>query len=1025
MAGRNEREEGAVVTFEEVVDQALAMLQRRGRVAYRLLKRQFNLDDESLEDLREALLYAHPVVDDGRGLLWSGAPATPDPDAQRGAEVESRVHALLPEVRALLQRDRRVTYRRLTYIFSLDQRLLEDVRRELLFQQVVRDEQGEGLVWTGEAPPVLPPAVALPTRPLPITEADTRTNGSPAAPEAMDTDVPNDTSAGPPEPMRHAPEAERRQVTVLFCDLVDSTKLSQQLDAEDYRAVVRAYQAAAATALQPWDGYVAQYLGDGLLVYFGWPTAHEDAAVRAVHASLALLAALEPFNTTQLAPRYGVRVQVRLGVHTGLAVIGEMGGGDRYEQLAMGDTPNIAARLQGLAAPDTVVLSAVTARLVQRRFALEPLGTHQLKGVIEPMLVFRVLGLSDTADDEEAATPGSAVFLVGRDEELGLLRRRWEQSKAGLGQVVLISGEAGIGKSSLVEAMRAQVRREGLTRVALRCSPYHTNSALYPVIEHVQRVCQVQRDDTPAAKLDKLERTLRTSRLPLEEVVPLFAALLSVPLLEERYPVLRLTPQQQKQQTYDALVAWTLEEAERQPVLVVWEDLHWADPSTMEYLSLLLDQSRTSAILNLLTFRPECVPPWPSRSHMTPLTLTRLERPQVEALIRHLAGGKVLPAEVVAYIVARTDGVPLFVEELTKMLLESDILRQEAECYTLTGPLSAVAIPTTLQDSLMARLDRLPMIREMAQLGAVLGREFTYEMLRALAGVEDALLQERLAQLVDTELLYQRGRPPRARYIFKHALVQDAAYASLLKSTRQQYHQQIAQMLEARFPEIVETQPELVAHHYTVAECSAQAVGYWQQAGQRTIERSANVEAIAHLRQGIALLTTLPDTPERVQVELTLQTTLGPALMATRGYAAPEVAATYHRARELCEQAGDTAELFPVLWSMLLLYLGRAEHETAREFGEQCLSLARRLDDPALLLSAHQALGASWFYLAQLSQAYTHLAQGIRLYDPHQHHALAFRHGNHDPGVACLAYAGWTLWAQGYPEQALRGSTRR
>ena len=322
---------------------------------------------------------------------------------------------------------------------------------------------------------------------------------------------------------------------MLFCDLVDSTQLSQHLDAEDYRAVVRAYQEAAVTAMQPWDGYVAQYLGDGLMVYFGWPTAHEDAAVRAVHASLALLAALEPLNATQLEPRYGVRVQVRLGLHTGMAVIGEMGGGDRHEQLAMGDTPNIAARLQGLAAPDTVVLSAVTARLVQRRFALETLGTHQLKGVTEPMPVFQVLGLPDTADDEEAATPGRAVFLVGRDEELGLLRRRWEQSKAGLGQVVLISGEAGIGKSSLVETMRAQVRREGYTRVAVRCSPYHTNSALYPVIEHVQRVCQVQRDDTPAAKLDKLERTLRTYRLPLEDVVPLFAALLSVPLPEERY----------------------------------------------------------------------------------------------------------------------------------------------------------------------------------------------------------------------------------------------------------------------------------------------------------------------------------------------------------------------------------------------------------------------------------------------------------------------------------------------------------
>lgn len=908
-----------------------------------------------------------------------------------------RVYGILTLVMALLQREGRVSYWALKQEFDVDDAFIDGLKQELIVaKRVAIDEGGQVLVWTGPQA-----TVTEATRtPLPVMQAFPPASAPSAA-------------------TRHVPEAERRQVTMMFCDVVDSTRLSQQLDAEDYRAVVRAYQEAAVAELQPWDGYVAQYLGDGLMVYFGWPTAHEDAAVRAVHASLAIIATLGPLNDTHLVPRYGVRVQVRIGLHTGMAVIGEIGGGDRHEQLAMGDTPNIASRIQGLADPDTVALSAVTARLVQRSFALESLGTHHLKGVTEPMQVFRVLGLHDTDLDEEATAPGRTVFLVGRDEEVGLLLRRWEQSKEGLGQVVLIRGEAGIGKSSLVETIRTHVRREGYTRVAFRCSPYHTNSALYPVIEHVQRALQFQRDDTPLAKLDKLERTLQTYSLPLEEVVPLFAALLSVPLPEERYAALRLTPQQQKQQTHDALVAWMLEEAERQPVLVVWEDLHWADPSTLENLALILDQSPTSAMLNLLTFRPEFVPPWPSRSHMTPLTLNRLERPQVEALITHLAGGKRLPAEVLEHIVTRTDGVPLFVEELTKMLLESDFLHQKADHYVLTGPLSTVAIPTTLQDSLMARLDRLPMIREVAQLGAVLGREFAYEMLRALAGVEESTLQDRLAQLVDTELLYQRGRPPRAKYIFKHALVQDAAYASLLKSTRQQYHQQVAQMLEAQFPDTVATEPELVAHHYTEAGCYEQAVGYWQQAGQRAIQRSANVEAIAHLRQGIALLTTLPDTPARVQSELTLQTTLGPALMATRGYAAPEVAATYNRARELCQQAEETPELFPVLWGMWLLYTGQAEHETARELGEQCLSLAQRLDDPALLLEARLALGVSWFYLGQLSQAHAHLEQGMRLYDPQQHHALAFRYGNIDPGVGCLAYAGWTLWVQGYPDQAL------
>jgi len=671
--------------------------------------------------------------------------------------------AVVDQAMTLLRQRGRLTYGTLKRQFQLDDAALDDLKDELIYgQRLAVDEEGRVLVWTGGTSSAPPPA-----SPVPL----------PATPERR----PAQGETAPIAPPR--PDAERRQLTVLFCDLVDSTRLSQHLDAEDYRAVVRAYQEEAVTALQPWNGYVAQYLGDGLMVYFGWPTAYEDAAVRAVHASLALLAALEPFNTTQLAPRYGVRVQVRLAVHTGMAVIGDMGGGDRHEQLAMGDTPNIAARLQGLAAPDTVVLSAVTARLVQRRFVLEPLGTHLLKGVTEPMPVFRVLGVPDTADEEEAATPGSAVFLVGRDEELGLLRRRWDQSKEGLGQVVLLSGTAGLGKSSLVAALRAQVGREGYARLTLRCSPYHTNSALYPVIEHLQQVLQFERTDPPETKLAKLEQGLQTSRLPHEEVVPLFGALLAVPLPAARYAARSLSPQQQRQQTQDALVAWLLEEATRQPMLAVWEDLHWADPTTRELLGLLVEQTPTAAMLQVLTFRPEFSPPWPTRSHLTPITLHRLERPQVEALIARLAGGKALPAEVVAHIVAKTDGVPLYVEELTRMLLASDLLRADAEHYVLTGPLPTMAIPETLQDSLMARLDQLTTAKEVAQLGAVLGREFTYDMLMAVSSQDEATVQDGLARLVVAELLYQRGRPPRARYIFKHALIQDAAYASLLRST--------------------------------------------------------------------------------------------------------------------------------------------------------------------------------------------------------------------------------------------------
>ncbi len=737
---------------------------------------------------------------------------------------------------ALLQREGRITYRALKRGFELDDASLEDLRRELIFRRLARDEAGEGLVWIGGVPP---PVGATADAVMGLSPAL-----APLSPLATD-----DGSTGIPASARYTPEAERRHLTVMFCDLVDSTQLSRQLDPEDYRAVVRAYQEAAAAVIQRFDGYMAQYLGDGLLVYFGYPHAHEDEAQRAVQASLELVEAMAPLNT-RLEPQYGVRVAVRIGLHTGLVVIGEMGGGNRQEQLAMGDTPNIAARLQGLAAPNTVVLSAVTARLVHEAFALEERGLHHFKGVAEPMAVFRVLGPQESPGDEEEAGPARVPFLVGRDEEVGLLLRRWEQSKEGLGQVVLLSGEAGIGKSALVQTLREHVGREGCARLTFRCSPYHTNSALYPVIAHLQRLLRWERDETPEARLAKLERVLDASRQPLAEVVPLLAALLAVPLPEGRYAALTLTPQQQRQQTLDALVAWLLAEAERQPVLAVYEDLHWADPSTLELLGALLEQAPTVPMLTVLTFRPVFVPPWPSRSHLTPITLNRLERPQVEALITHLAGGKALPAEVVAHIVAKTDGVPLFVEELTKMLLESDLLQEDTQHYVLTGPLTAVTIPATLQDSLMARLDRLGAAKDVAQLGAVVGREFAYDVLQALAPLDEATLQARLAQLVEAELLYQRGRPPRARYVFKHALIQDAAYASLLKSTRQQVHQQIAQVFEARFPALVETQPELVAQHYTAAGCTEQAVVYWQRAGQQASDRSANVEAISHLTTG-------------------------------------------------------------------------------------------------------------------------------------------------------------------------------
>ncbi len=533
------------------------------------------------------------------------------------------------------------------------------------------------------------------------------------------------------------------------------------------------------------------------------------------------------------------------------------------------------------------------------------------------------------------------------------------------------------------------------------------------------RVLRWQREDGADVKLAKLEEALQDFSLPLDEAIPLFASLLSLPLPEDRYSPITVTPQQQKQQTLDAIVAWLLEEAERQPVLQVWEDLHWADPSTLELLALEIEQAPTAPILNVLTFRPNFSPPWPQRSHMTPLTLNRLEQPEVEALIGQQAGGKALPEEVVEHIVNRTDGVPLYVEELTKVILEADFLREHEGAYRLTGPMSAITIPATLQDSLMARLDRLPNIREVAQLGAVLGREFVYEMVQAIASIDETTLQNGLDQLVAAELLYQRGRPPRAKYIFKHALVQDAAYQSLLKRTRQKYHQQVAELLETRFPEIVQTQPELVAHHYTEAGLAEQAVEHWYKAGQQTLQRSANVEAVSHLRMGLEVLMTLPTSAERDRKEIALQTSLGPALMATKGYAAPEVGEAYVRARDLSEQVGETEELFTVLWGLWLYRVARAEHHTALAEAEQLLDLAESLSETSYLLEARVALGCSSLFLGDLQSSRKHFEEGVHLYDPERHTALALNYGGLDPGVLCLAYSAWTLWLLGDIEQAV------
>ena len=887
---------------------------------------------------------------------------------------------VVDQVRALLQSKGRVAYRTLKRRFDIDDDYIEDLKAEFIdADRTAVDEDGKVLVWIGDGEPTE-------KRPRPASPPQTQ-----------------DVSK---------PDAERRQLTVMFADLVGSTQLSAQLDPEELREVVRAYQQTSAEVIEHYAGHIAQYLGDGLLVYFGYPQAHEDDATRAVRAGLEIVTALQTLNTQLVTP-----IQVRIGIHTGPVVIGEMGGGTRQEQLALGETPNIAARVQGQAQPDEVVISAATYHLVEGLFESEERGQPPLKGVATPLTLYHIVQEGTAQSRFEVAARQGLASFVGREAELRVLNKRWTQALAGEGQVVLISGEPGIGKSRLIEELKTQLPEDGATQIEFHCSPYHQNSALYPITEHLQRLSQFTPDDTPQAKLDKLRQRLSQYQFPRAETLALLAALLSLPR-PEGAPALSMSPPKQKELTQTALVAWLLEESQQTPVYNAWQDLHWADPSTLELLDLLLAQVPTSRLLVLLTFRPEFVPPWGTHSYLSHVTLSRLEQTQVPAMVERVTGGKALPDEVVQHIVTKTDGVPLFVEELTKMVVESDLVRATNNHYELTGPLPALAIPATLQDSLMARLDRSTTVREVAQLGATLGREFSYELLAAVSPLEEDSLQQGLKQLVEAELVYQRGLPPQAQYLFKHALIQDTAYNSLLKSRRQQLHQQVAQVLEQQFSEMVETQPELVAHHYTEAGLSAQAIPYWQKAGQRALRRSANAEAIGHLTKGLESLLTLPDTPERAQQELVLQTTLGPALQMIKGWASSEAQQAYTRARALCQQIGDTPEIFPTLWGIWLFYAAGGALSQAREIEDDLLQLAEHQGDSDLLLQAYHAAWGSRTWLGEFTDARDLVERGLALYRPEQHHGHAMRYGGHDPGVCGQAQGALALWFLGYADQA-------
>ena len=830
------------------------------------------------------------------------------------------------------------------------------------------------------------------------------------------------TSEQPPASLKITPtaprtDAERRQLTVVFVDLVGSTALSARLDPEDMREIVGAYHRSCAEQITKAGGFVARYMGDGLLAYFGYPQAHEHDAERAVLAGLALVEAVPMLKTATGAP-----LQVRVGIATGLVVVGDLiGSGEAQERGVVGDTPNLASRLQALAEPNMVVIAEGTRRLLGDLFEFEDLGAKNLKGIAGPVRAWAALRASSAEGRFEALHTAGLTELVGREEELELLLRRWSRAKRGEGQVVLVSGEAGIGKSRLTAALLERLSGEAHTRLRYFCSPQHTDSALYPIIGQMERAAGLAHDDKPQAKLDKLDAALaQTSTSPADAA--LFAEMLSL-ANDGRYPALELAPGQRRQRTLEAPSMQLAGLARQQPVLMIFEDAHWVDPTSLEAFGRVVDRIKSLPVLLIVTFRPDFNAPWVGQSHVTSVTLNRLGEREAAAIIARLAENKALPADVMAEIVERTDGIPLFVEEMTKAVLETEnegAGRRKAAAV----PSPALAVPASLHASLMARLDRLGPAKEVAQIGSAIGREFSHALLALVARKSEAELGSALDRLISAGLLLRQDGAPYATYSFKHVLVRDAAYSTLLREPRRALHARIAETLESHFAEISESQPELIARHYREAGDVAKAVGYLSAAGDRALSHSALKEAHEHITQALQLITALPDDDIRRHGELKLQTALARTLQEQKGYADRQVGEAYTKAREFSKRVSDAGMHLAALYGLWAYRYLSGQPVAMLEQANEFLAFAEREGEPGPIMVGYRLVGTSRLINGYIADASDALYQALVRYDPDEHGAaspvgqsLRARFG-HDVSVTMYSYRSWALWLSGQPADA-------